>query len=207
MGNGLTFAALRKTNVARCEKAFHALTAWSAQDWACALAGEVGKACNIVKKMRRGDAGPDARRDLGSELADTIIYADLLAAREGIDLEAAVIAKFNEVSRRRNCDIFLGEGEGAGAGEGAGDGSFTAGQIVRTGEGPTALMRIEHVSSRHGGPLARYYGQHCLGHIVGAYHNNCSRPNAEDMETWRRHNPPEGKGTGKKKAKRGKGKA
>ncbi len=37
---------------------------------------------------------------IAEEVADTVIYADLLAARLGIALEEAVIAKFNEVSIR-----------------------------------------------------------------------------------------------------------
>ena len=44
---------------------------------------------------------------LALELADVVIYADLLAERLGIDLGAAVRTKFNEVSDRRNIDIRL----------------------------------------------------------------------------------------------------
>lgn len=66
-----------------------------------ALAGEVGEACNVIKKVRRGDRTmDDARPDIANELADAVIYLDLLAARAGIDLGNAVAAKFNEVSER-----------------------------------------------------------------------------------------------------------
>jgi NTP pyrophosphatase (non-canonical NTP hydrolase) len=37
---------------------------------------------------------------LAAEIADTFIYLDLLATYYGIDLEQAVIDKFNEVSER-----------------------------------------------------------------------------------------------------------
>ena len=40
------------------------------------------------------------RLDLADELADVLCYLDLVAAHYGIDLEKALISKFNEVSRR-----------------------------------------------------------------------------------------------------------
>lgn len=97
----LTFEMLREENIARCEEVFHSLSSWSPTDWGCALAGEVGEACNILKKHLRGDAGPNFRVDLGKEIADVVIYADLLAARCGIVLEEAVRQKFNEISRKK----------------------------------------------------------------------------------------------------------
>jgi len=84
------------------------------------MAGEVGEACNLVKKLRRltgptmesgGANTPDSTVDIvdqiGKELADTIIYADLLAARLGIDLGQAVRDKFNIVSERVGSAIKL----------------------------------------------------------------------------------------------------
>lgn len=81
------------------------------------MAGECGEACNEVKKLRRLD-GADAVQDnpahrqylqekIGKELADLVIYADLLAARLGIDLGGAVVQKFNEVSLKRNSQFKL----------------------------------------------------------------------------------------------------
>ena len=116
-GEEMTFGRLRATNVHRCEEAFHRLEEWSPTDWACAFAGEAGEACNAVKKLRRLDGAdsaentPERRAVLVSEilkeLADTVIYADLLASRLGFSLGQAVLEKFNEVSRRRGVDIFL----------------------------------------------------------------------------------------------------
>ena len=99
----LTFEELREKNVARCEQVFHTLENWSLTDWATALAGEVGEACNLIKKRRRGETVNT--EDIVDELADTVIYADLLAARLGVSLAEAVRRKFNEVSDRRNSDI------------------------------------------------------------------------------------------------------
>jgi NTP pyrophosphatase (non-canonical NTP hydrolase) len=104
----LTFEELRRQNVSRCEAVFHPLGSWTPTDWACAMAGETGEACNAVKKLRRHADGTNSAKDpsteaecvasIAVELADTVIYADLLAARLGIDLGEAVREKFNCVS-------------------------------------------------------------------------------------------------------------
>ena len=114
----MKLSVLRVANVRRCEEVFHSLHAWTPTDWACALAGEVGEACNAVKKLRRIADGTNTAKDpqteaeaikaIGAELADTIIYADLLAARLGIDLSYEIQCKFNEVSRRMNSTVRLG---------------------------------------------------------------------------------------------------
>lgn len=44
---------------------------------------------------------------LGHEIADVIIYLDLLAASQGIDLEEVVREKFNIVSKRVNVEVTL----------------------------------------------------------------------------------------------------
>jgi NTP pyrophosphatase (non-canonical NTP hydrolase) len=97
----LSFDELRKLNVARCEAVFHPLDSWSAAEWAMALTGELGEACNLLKKARRGEAVPTEA--IADELADVMIYLDLLAARLGINLAESVVRKFNIVSDRRNC--------------------------------------------------------------------------------------------------------
>jgi len=79
------------------------ITEWSIADWSNALAGEVGELCNVVKKIRRGDE-IDVK-DAGKELADIVIYADLLASRLGLDLGDCVRDKFNEVSDRVHSSI------------------------------------------------------------------------------------------------------
>lgn len=113
----LDLSDLRAVNVERCEDVFHRLEDWTPTDWACAVAGECGEACNNVKKLRRLD-GADVDLDtleqraelriaISKELADTVIYIDLLAARLDIDLARAVIDKFNEVSEKRGSIIKL----------------------------------------------------------------------------------------------------
>ena len=117
MTEKLGFDELREANITRCEEVFHALNNWSPTDWACAFAGETGEACNKVKKLRRldgADSGqdtPEARATLieqiGEEIADAIIYADLLAARLGIYLSVVVVKKFNAVSHARGSAVLL----------------------------------------------------------------------------------------------------
>ncbi len=113
----LNFHELRDANLRRCVQVFHPLNAWSPTDWATAFAGEAGETCNAVKKLRRLQDGCNTAKDpqteaacllaIADELADTIIYADLLAARLGLDLGNAVVRKFNAVSARMASDITL----------------------------------------------------------------------------------------------------
>lgn len=68
------------------------------------LAGEVGEACNIIKKLERARLGIRGSRStieaLAEELADVIICVDLIAADLEIDLGAAVQEKFNATSEK-----------------------------------------------------------------------------------------------------------
>lgn len=69
------------------------------------LAGEVGEACNIIKKLDREEMGIVGSRatvdQLTEELADVLICVDLIAMRYGLDMEQAVKAKFNKTSEQR----------------------------------------------------------------------------------------------------------
>ena len=115
--NKLSFQNLREKNIQRCEDVFHPVDSWSLTDWATAMAGECGEACNEIKKLRRLDGADKSidtpfnreqlTRKTANELADLIIYADLLAARMGIDLGQAVVDKFNEVSEKRGSTFTL----------------------------------------------------------------------------------------------------
>jgi len=101
------------------------LSDWSLSQWSNAVAGETGELCNIIKKVERGDynkrpenhsenkeynaayAAAQYRNDIAKEAADIVIYLDLLCTREGIDLGAEVVKKFNKVSQRINCNILI----------------------------------------------------------------------------------------------------
>lgn len=77
------------------------------------LAGEVGEACNIIKKLERQRLGIRGSRasleDLAEELADVIICIDLIAAAYGIDLSVAVPRKFNATSKKYKLTTMMEE--------------------------------------------------------------------------------------------------
>jgi NTP pyrophosphatase (non-canonical NTP hydrolase) len=79
------------------------------------LAGEVGEACNVIKKIARERLGIRGSRatksDLASELADAIICIDLIAMMENIDLGLAVAIKFNGTSAKYELSTFIGAGD------------------------------------------------------------------------------------------------
>lgn len=101
----LDLLTLRIANQKRCEQSFHPIDEWSETDWGCAVAGEVGELCNLLKKRKRGDNIP--LKAVMDEIADTIIYLDLLAARLGVHLSGPIRDKFNEVSKRMNSTVEL----------------------------------------------------------------------------------------------------
>lgn len=99
---------LRILNRERCETAFkHSVMSWNIMEWGCAAAGEMGELCNLLKKHQREITGIEGSRIQGDyktaiaeEVADVIIYLDLLCEREGIDLQAAIMRKFNKTSEK-----------------------------------------------------------------------------------------------------------
>lgn len=104
----LTLMQLRAANHGRVET-LHGINDWSVLEWAGAMAGEAGEACNVAKKIKRVQTNiaknkkeyrQDLTAQLAEECADTLIYLDLLCLRQGINLADAVRRKFNKVSRR-----------------------------------------------------------------------------------------------------------
>lgn len=107
----LTFGRLSEINGRRCQRWHPGFPndAWTGADWANAMQGEAGEAGNVVKKLRRAELNTQGALDptvavlrdqLGDEIADTVIYADLLAQYYGLDLAVCIARKFNAVSER-----------------------------------------------------------------------------------------------------------
>lgn len=78
---------------------------WSLLEWGGALCGEAGELANILKKVKRREIKDDYNQylnakipEISDELADIIIYADLIAAQLDIDLEEVIRNKFNRKS-------------------------------------------------------------------------------------------------------------
>lgn len=107
MNEPLTFKRLSVQSLERCEATYFPLKEWSPTDWACAMAGECGEACNLVKKLRRGASPIPTIHEIRKEVADMVIYADLLAQRLGFDLGIAIREKFNETSGKVGSDVLL----------------------------------------------------------------------------------------------------
>lgn len=108
--NNLTFLELAAKNARRCEESFHRIEMWSETDWMTAVAGEVGEAANLIKKRRRLSTPNNTQEknynaelhinNVIDELADAVIYIDLLCTRMGGNLEEGIRRKFKEVSKR-----------------------------------------------------------------------------------------------------------
>lgn len=114
----LSFTALRVANTQRLPlfKNKHGQLAhskpdgsdWSPAQWLQAVTGELGEYANLRKKFERGDVDAETFKiEAGKELADVTIYLDILAKQLGVDLGEAVRSKFNEVSKRVGCEVFL----------------------------------------------------------------------------------------------------
>ncbi len=84
---------------------------WSLLEWAGAMAGETGEACNIAKKLRRLDfelpnkeAGlnktniNELKHKLGTEIADSIIYGLIVLSEIDIDASSIIAEVFDKKS-------------------------------------------------------------------------------------------------------------
>lgn len=105
------YSTLRSANKAR-QLQWDGSGAITATYQATELAGEVGEACNVIKKLERERLGLVGSRDtvehLAEELADSVIVLDLIAQRYGIDLFGdAVPRKFNATSRKNGFTVLL----------------------------------------------------------------------------------------------------
>lgn len=104
--SNLDFARLREVSSVRSKRWQGGSEPWSLSDWGVAAGGEMGEMLNIIKKLNRVRDGMignnvsevNLRVELANEIADTIIYLDLLAASIDISLSAAIITKFNATS-------------------------------------------------------------------------------------------------------------
>lgn len=106
----LTLTALREANAVR-QKEWDRGDVITLEYRGNELAGEVGEACNVVKKLARERLGIRGSRattqQLADELADVVICVDLVAMQAGIDLGAAVVSKFNATSEKNSLQTRL----------------------------------------------------------------------------------------------------
>lgn len=115
--DGLTFRTLRDANQKRLPlfrdakgRVCHGPDAvpWTPAQWLQAVVGELGEYANLHKKVERGDFTIEEKRsELGDELADVVIYLDLLATSLGVNLGSAVMAKWNRTSEKVGAPIYI----------------------------------------------------------------------------------------------------
>jgi NTP pyrophosphatase (non-canonical NTP hydrolase) len=115
---GLTLAALQRADVDRQDE-------WCPDEKpdlsfrGNEMAGEAGEACNVIKKLERERHGWRGSRasieQLAEELADVIHTAVLVAITAGIDIEPAVVAKFDATSEKNGLLTRLGSPSGGGS--------------------------------------------------------------------------------------------
>ncbi|MGN7099347.1 MazG-like family protein [Brevundimonas diminuta] len=124
------------------------------------LAGEVGEACNIIKKLERERLGIRGSRatvdELADELADVLICADLIAMHYRIDLDAAVARKFNATSEKVGLETRLAapvDREGNAAGE--------AYQVIGALAAATGLFEHPEVQR-----ALDHFSENCPGEIL-----------------------------------------
>lgn len=120
--NQLSFKELRKANLARMPQFKNKQGGlahshpqgkdWSPAQWLQAVVGELGEYANIRKKFERGDITEEEfRAEAKKELADVATYLDILAFQLDVDLGQAIEDKFNEVSERIGCTVFIIDGK------------------------------------------------------------------------------------------------
>ena len=108
----MTFGEFATINRVRCQHPDgfdqQNLNDWSLNDWMVALAGEVGEACNVAKKLKRSEGVVNINRETNDELRDQLIkelgdvgvYLDLVCQAYGFTMEEAMTAAFNKTSRK-----------------------------------------------------------------------------------------------------------
>lgn len=64
-----------------------------------AMSGECGELLNKLKKIKRGDF-PLNREEIAEEVTDVLTYTFLLLSELGIDVENAIMKKYEKVNQR-----------------------------------------------------------------------------------------------------------
>lgn len=121
--NDFTIRQMSETNRSRCARWHNDYPAagrgeWTVAHWSNAVCGEAGELANVAKKLERlrfmgavsardaaklgtNDVALAAKRlydQLADEVADVVLYADLVLGDYDLDLGAAIARKFNLVS-------------------------------------------------------------------------------------------------------------
>ncbi len=109
------FNRIAQVNIERSNHFEAGASNFTLGDFGCAMAGEAGELCNIIKKLRRNELGirmnqphqAELLRKAEEEIADVYLYLDLIATKLGIDLPAAIVKKFNKTSQEHDAPYYL----------------------------------------------------------------------------------------------------
>lgn len=81
---------------------------WTPAQWLQAVVGELGELANVMKKNDRGDLTEAGFRMMArQEIADVLIYLDILAYQLGADLGQCALDTFNDVSERVGAEVWI----------------------------------------------------------------------------------------------------
>ena len=75
------------------------------------LCGEAGEVAEKIKKMLRDGCGPDANRDIASELGDVLWYVSALASDLGWSLSSIAEMNLEKLASRKQRDVIRGDGD------------------------------------------------------------------------------------------------
>ena len=103
----MTFQELSSKNIALCREVYPKACTMAPERLAAMLAHKMGDVCTLLKSLQ---AGEDIdTHSIGQQFAETIICADLLCWRFGINLGDAVAERFNADAEKRGSSARLGE--------------------------------------------------------------------------------------------------
>lgn len=109
--SGLNFRRLREANKLRDKDFGNELVSGSLEHWALKLVNEIGEYGGAVEKGNRPNDNSTRKdftvEEMGKELADVVILADLNAQKLGINLEEYIINKFNAKSDKIHSRVKL----------------------------------------------------------------------------------------------------
>jgi hypothetical protein len=92
----LDLEQLQQVCLKRCREVFDGVGGWTVLEWAGAANGASGKAMDLCRRMRLGEpVDPD---EIMRELATSIIYQAILAAKINGHLDDAIREEFNRKS-------------------------------------------------------------------------------------------------------------
>ncbi len=103
--NEYTVRAFSKKNWGRNLETFTECSEWEPSDFALAAMGPTGYLAHLFAREKRGEKINEGQ--YYEEIADAVIYLDLLCTSLGGNLEEVIARKFNDTSAEEDCEFLL----------------------------------------------------------------------------------------------------